>query len=162
MLRCALITLLVYVSVVIPAAIILSGPFVVLLLPALMPYEGVRRVLGAPDIRFQRLLRRFASNQPSRQPFIVETRVFPGLSPNGLDGYVVCESDRDLLTLSERLPELFAAIAQAISSTRPLGRAVSLVAVSHEAVARQGGWFGYRHNVESSMELRYPSPARLI
>ena len=113
---------------------------------ALFAIEWVRR---PPRWRLERAVRSLHEAFAARLPAIIESRTAEW-SPGSPTVYLVCANDAEVAPLRSQLAELRISIAQAgarwhVSETYLA--TVRLWPVSRPAIDREGGWFGFDHNV---------------
>jgi hypothetical protein len=127
----------------------LSGSATLVALPLIPVAFVVTRFTRPATYRLQRALKRLRHEFRSMSPPIIETRVEAGTS-DGLYATLVCAREAEVSPLDAQLNDLRRRISvEAIAEGVPahLADALRVRVVSRQAVDREGGWFGFHHNV---------------
>ena len=131
------------------AAATAAGDFTLVALPLGVIYGAVERIRRPPRWRLARALRSLRLALRERVPAIVESRTMEW-STGVATVYLVCSTDDEIVSLRSQLAELRAVIAQranALGVPESYLAAMRLWPVARSAIEREGGWFGFDHNV---------------
>jgi len=143
------IALVIAIYLVIAVISFFSGSATLLAFPLIPVFWAIERVRRPPSFRLRMGLRDLKSEFGRRSPAIIDARVDPWTS-DPLRVSLVCRLDAERSALATQLSDLRARIAIAAIErgvSPELSRRIEVQAVSREEIDREGGWWGFDHNV---------------
>jgi hypothetical protein len=148
MLKWTLITAAVYIASAI-ALVFAAGDFTLIAIPFALVYAAFARVRQPPSWRLERAVRSLRRDFTGRVPAIIELRTAEWARGTPTV-YLVCAADADVPTLRAQLEELRNAIEHAAMQRNVPDAYLARMRIwpaSRPAIDREGGWFGFDHNV---------------
>lgn len=118
-------------------------------MPLIPVHWAIERIRRPPSYRMRMALHRLSSDFTRRSPAIIETRVEPW-TDDPLRVSLVCATDAERPALAAQLSDLQLRIASAaidMGVSPELSSRVEVRAISRQEIDREGGWWGFDHNV---------------